>query len=102
MFRSPNRINSSVGADPYFRFARPFYGPCQMELEPGETISPMMFSLDGGGQFAIPTPVVEEPREDHTYQYEVKGQGYPLQVRLDDQPLEDNYGQILVIIEAIK
>jgi len=61
----------------------------------------MMFGLDGGNYYSIPVPTVAEYREDHTYTYEVIGQGYPLKVRLDDAPLDDNYGQIFVIIEKI-
>lgn len=94
--------NGPVGADPFYRFARPFYGPCQKLTDPNETISPMMFSLDGGNNYSIPVPVVAEYRQNHTYTYEVIGQGHPLTVRLDDTPLDDNYGRILVIIEIIK
>jgi hypothetical protein len=99
MYPSPRKTNGRVGADPFFRFARPFYGLCQYRLEPGETISKMMFSLDGGKNYSIASPLVAKYRKDHTYTYEVTGQGYPLKVRLDDAPLDDNYGQIFVIIE---
>jgi len=101
MFPSPRKTNGWVGADPYYRFARPFYGPCQKLLDPGETISAMMFSLDGGKNYSIPIPMIPEYREDHTYTYVVIGQGYPLKVKLDDAVLDDNYGQIFVIIEKI-
>jgi len=102
MFPSPGKRNGQVGADPYYRFARPFYGNCDYKIEPGETISAIMFSLDGGRTFSIPIPVVPQYREDHSYVYEVIGQGYPLKVRLDDTPLDDNYGQILVMIDRIE
>jgi hypothetical protein len=102
MFSSPLRTNGPVGADPFYRFARPFYGPCQELVDPSETISAMMFSLDGGKSFSIPIPIIAEYREDHTYVYEVIGQGYPLKVRLDDAALNDNYGQILIIIDETK
>jgi hypothetical protein len=101
MYPSPYKTNSRVGADPYYHFARPFYGPCQYQLEPGETISKMMFSLDGGNTFSIPVPVIAKYREDHTYTYEVIGQGIPLIVKLDDAVPGDNYGQIFVTIEKI-
>jgi hypothetical protein len=99
MFPSPGKTNGPVGADPFYRFARPFYGPCQKITDPSETISPMMFSMDGGNTYSISVPVIAEYREDHTYNYEVIGQGYPLKVRLDDAPLDDNYGQIFITIE---
>jgi hypothetical protein len=99
MFPSPGKTNGLVGADPFYRFARPFYGPCQKLLDPSETISPMMFSLDGGKSYSIPVPIISQYREDHTYIYEVIGQGYPLKIKLDDAPLDDNYGQILIMIE---
>jgi hypothetical protein len=99
MFPSPLKTNGPVGADPFYRFARPFYGPCQELVDPSETVSVMMFSLDGGKNYSIPIPMIAQYREDHTYIYEVVGQGYPLKVRLGDAVMEDNYGQILIIIE---
>jgi hypothetical protein len=99
MFPSPLRTNGPVGADPYYRFARPFYGACEKILDSSETISAMMFSLDGGKSYSIPIPIIAEYSEDHTYKYVVIGQGYPLKVKLDDAVLNDNYGQILIIIE---
>jgi len=102
MFPSPGKLNGRVGADPYKQFARPFYGPCQKPKDPSETISAMMFSLDGGVNYDIPTPVIKQYREDHTYRYEVTGRDYPLYVRLGDAVLNDNYGQILVMIEEIE
>jgi hypothetical protein len=101
MFPSPDKTNGPVGADPFYRFARPFYGPCEELVDPSETISTMMFSLDGGNTFSIPVPLIAAYREDHTYTYEVTGQGFPLIVKLDDASLDDNYGQIFVIIEKI-
>jgi hypothetical protein len=104
MFPSPLKVNGQVGADAYRFFALPNYsGNCENGelLSADATLSKVMLSLDGGRSYAIPTPVVEEVREDHTYIYEVTGEGYRLNVRLDDVPLDDNYGQILVIIEKI-
>jgi hypothetical protein len=101
MFPSPLKTNGRVGADPYYRFSRPFYGPCQWQLEPDETISTMMFSLDGGNNYSIPVPLSAAYREDHIYTYVVIGQGYPLKVKLDDAVLNDNYGQIFVTVEKI-
>ena len=99
MFPSPLRTNGPVGADPYYRFARPFYGACEKILDSSETISAMMFSLDGGKSYSLPIPIIAEYREDHTYKYAVIGQGYPLKVMLDDAVLNDNYGQIIIIVE---
>jgi Bacterial SH3 domain len=99
MFPSPGKTNGPVGADSFYRFARPFYGPCQEVTDPAETVSPVMFSLDGGNTYAISVPSLAKYREDHKYRYEVIGRGYPLNVRLDDAPLEDNYGQLFITIE---
>jgi hypothetical protein len=99
MFPSPGKTNGPVGADPFYRFARPFYGACEKLLDSSETVSPLMFSLDGGKNYSIPVPMAAKYREDHTYTYTVIGQGYPLKVRLDDAPLDDNYGQIFVVID---
>jgi hypothetical protein len=99
MFPSSGKTNGMVGADPFYRFARPFYGPCQKITDASETISPVMFSLDGGNTYSIAMPVIAKYRQDHAYRYEVIGQGYPLRVRLDDAPLEDNYGQLFITIE---
>ena len=103
MFPSPYKKNGRVGADPYYRFARPFYGPCDYSNmhDPSETTSEIMFSLDGGDSYSIPIPTAAEYRKDHTYTYIVIGQGSPLLVRLNDAVLEDNYGQIFVSIEKI-
>jgi hypothetical protein len=102
MYPSPDKVNGPVGADPYYRFARPFYGPCQGPADQSELLSPLKFSLDGGKSFLLPPRMTWQYRGDHTYTYEVTGQGYPLKVRLDDAPLEDNYGQIFVTIEEVE
>jgi hypothetical protein len=99
LFPSAGKENGPVGADAYARFARPFYGPCATTFEPGETISQIQLSTDGGATFALAVPISAQYRPDHTYVYEVKGHGYPLAIRLDDGVLQDNYGQILVLIE---
>jgi hypothetical protein len=100
MFPSAGKTNGPVGADPFYRFARPFYGPCEELVDARETIGQIMFSLDGGQNYSLAVPRVAAYREDHTYVYEVIGQGYPLKVRLDDAPLDDNYGRILIAIGA--
>jgi len=99
MFPSPGKANGPIGADACYHFARPFYGPCQADFEKGETISRIMFSTNGGVTYSLAVPVVAQYRKDHTYTYEVTGEGYPLSIRLDDSVLDDNYGQILVMIE---
>lgn len=95
-------MNGPVGADPFYRFARPFYGPCEELRDSSETISAMMFSLDGGKNYSIPIPKIAKYREDHTYTYEVIGKGFALIIELDDAVLNDNYGQLLIIVEETK
>lgn len=102
MYPSPHKTNGPVGADPYFNFARPFYGRCQPLLDRAETISPLLFSLDGGVNAALAVPLYPKYRPDHRYEYQVTGQGHPLSIRLDDVPLDDNYGQIYVTLEKIE
>jgi hypothetical protein len=52
----------------------------------------------GAPAISFPIPITARYRKDHTYLYEVTGQGYPLSVKLDDVLLDDNYGQILITI----
>ncbi len=66
------------------------------------SVSPIMLSTDSGNNFCILVPLAASYREDHIYIYEMIGQGYPLYVRLDDAPLNDNYGQIFIAIENTK
>ncbi len=102
MVSSPGITNGRVGLDPYAVFARPFYrNDCyDPNLVPvNERISRIMISLDGGVDYAILTPVETGYRENHTYVYSVTGEGYPIKIRLDDAVLDDNYGQIFVMIE---
>jgi hypothetical protein len=106
MFPSPKRVNGQVGADPFRRFAIPYYpGTCENGKLgiPGGITSQMMFSLDGGENYSIAIPTIAQYREDHTYLYEVTGQGHPLMIKLSDDInfYEDNTGQILIIIEQI-
>ncbi len=102
IFPTVGKVNGPVGADAYARFARPFYGPCATTYEPGETVSQIQFSSDGGATYKLAVPYSAQYRQDHTYTYVVNGHGYPLFIRLDDGVLEDNYGQILVLIEKME
>jgi hypothetical protein len=56
IFPTVGKENGPVGADAYARFARPFYGPCATAYEPGETVSQIQFSIDGGGTYALAVP----------------------------------------------
>jgi hypothetical protein len=103
MYPSPLRLNGQVGVNPFYLFARPFYGDCENRtLDSSQTTTAMMFSLDGGKNYSNPIPLIAKYREDHTYIYEITGQGYPLKVKLDDPVLDDNYGVILILIEETK
>ncbi|GAP13094.1 hypothetical protein LARV_00836 [Longilinea arvoryzae] len=105
MILSRGKPNGRVGLDPFVVYARPFYrNDCQdPNLVPAEErISRIAISLDGGVDYSIPRPVEAVYRTNHTYVYTVTGEGYPLKIRLDDPVLNDNYGQIFVMIERIK
>jgi hypothetical protein len=102
---SPGKVNGRVGLDPSVVFARPFYrDDCQdPNLVPAaERVSRIMISLDGGVDYAILSPQESGYRENHTYVYPVTGEGFPIRVRLDDAVMDDNYGQIFVMIEKVK
>jgi len=108
MFLSPRNGNGPVGSDPYQAFGEPGgVGYSKDECESrGSTLTSMpstaiRLSLDGGISFAQPIPAIQEIRADHTYAYAVIGQGHPLAIRIDDYPLEDNHGQIFVVIQQI-
>lgn len=105
MLPSPGRINGRAGLDPFVVFARPFYrNDCQdPNLVPvAERVSLIMISLDGGIDYALLTPQESGYRVNHTYVYTVTGEGFPIRVKLDDAVMDDNYGQIFVMIEKIK
>lgn len=104
MFPSPNRKNGQVGADPYYRFAHPNrVGDCENGKTQGTPgpLNEVLISLDGGAHFAAFIPTIQQYREDHTYIYAVKGQGDQLIIRHGDSYLDDNYGQIFIVIEEI-
>ena len=101
-FPSPDVTNGQVGADPEYRFAHPNYsGGCSNGklFTPNDGVSWIVFSLDNGGDFPNPDPISKGYREDHTYVYSIFGRGFPLIVRLNDDPYEDNYGQIKINID---
>jgi hypothetical protein len=108
MFPSPNKTNGPVGSDSYHAFGEPG-GPafprenCEMreEIHTQAALSAIRISVDGGTSFSYPTPTVQEIRADHTYLYAIIGQGYPLTIKIEDNPRDDNHGQIFVIIEQI-
>ena len=107
MFSSPNKRNGPVGSDPYHAFGEPggvwSKDECErrgLMLTSGPS-SAIRLSIDGGISFASPIPTIEEIRADHTYLYAIIGQGHPLTIKLEDSPLDDNHGQIFVIIEQI-
>lgn len=105
MLASPGRMNGRVGLDPFVVFARPFYrNDCyDPNLVPAaERVSRIMISLDGGIDYAILSPVETGYRENHTYVYPVTGEGYTIKIRLDDAVMDDNYGQLFVMIEKMK
>jgi hypothetical protein len=97
---SPGVTNGQVGGDPEYRFAQPGGGCSNGELlTPKDGISWIMFSLNDGAYLFNPDPINIGYRNDHTYEYSIVGQGFPLTVELFDDPHDDNYGQIKIIID---
>jgi len=109
LFPSPNKLNGPIGSDPYHVFAEPGgsnipKGRCELReaaLTSKSARSAIQLSIDGGTSFNPLTPTPEEIRADHTYLYAIIGQGQPLIIKIADDPHNDNYGQIFIIIEQI-
>ena len=101
MFPSPGSENGVVGIDAEFYFAVPNGSALCWEEIPRGT-GAVDFSLDGGATFDHPDPVVPPaaPRADHTYVYEVVGEGYPIQFEREDSPSSDNYGVLKITVEV--
>lgn len=99
MFPSPGSANGVVGIDAEFYYAVPNGSAlCGMEI-PRDT-GDLDFSLDGGVTFdhPDPTPPVSQPTPDHTYSWELVGQGHPIMFSRPDSPSDDNYGVLKITI----
>jgi hypothetical protein len=101
MFPSAEGSNGKVGIDSEFYFAVPAGSAlCSSEIPLGT--GALEASLDGGLDFddldPISTPVSPDP--DHSYEYEVTGQGHPIMFEREDFPSDDNYGVLKITVRG--
>lgn len=96
-FPSENSDNGKGYIDPSFIFAY----PAKSSYCLGKALQlPASHPLNywNGAEWADLIPITNEYREDHTYEYVVAGSGEAFQIRLPDDLLVDNYGQLKVEI----
>jgi hypothetical protein len=97
LYPSPDTVNGLAGMDISSSFALPTVA--YNEYYPGKTLpvfsggSRIQVSVDGGYTWIWPKTVERQYKANHAYTFRIVGQGYPLQVRLNDYPTSDNYGQ---------
>lgn len=98
LFPSPNETNGTVGVDPEFWFAIPNGSAlCDPDFEIPNHTGGIQVNFDGGTDFDHLEPVGGEPTEpssDHTYSYELTGQGHALRIQREDGNTGDDYGVI--------
>ena len=102
MFPSPGGTNGPAGADPEYRFAiAEGSSLCSSEDVPDESNS-VEWSVDGGSTFVHtdPVPAVTAPNSDHTYVYEVVGEGSPIIFQREDGTSSDNYGILKITVRT--
>lgn len=91
------RISTQVGIDADTLFAYPTAHP----QTPGHWTD---FQIDTGSGFAHVEPVggpYTTPQTGHVYTYHVVGQGSAVRFRINDSPLNDNYGALQIIISGV-
>lgn len=98
MFPTPGRgvLTTQVGLDPDTLFAYP-------ASHPNTIGNQQTFQVDLGSGFAYHTPVggpYAVPQTGHVYSYQLTGQGAVATWRVDDSPLSDNYGYILITVQG--
>lgn len=99
MFPSSGGSNSTVGIDAEYYFAVPNGSALCSEEIPNQT-GGLEVTVDGGADWFHPDVLggVSVPTADHTYDYEVVGQGVAVQFRRVDSPSSDNYGVLRITI----
>lgn len=99
MWPSEGKANHQVGLDPEFLFAWPPGSSASRKTEPSpRRASAIQMSLDGGESWAHPPCSEPFNATDHKYNYDVTGEGHPLQIRFVDRPYGDNYGRVHIEI----
>lgn len=102
MFLSSGVPNGKVGQDTEFFFAFPAGWPNPEDPLPCSTQS-VQVSLDCGVNWVDKTEYRSNDnyKEEHSYNYVFKGQGYPFTVLIGDQNYNDNYGMLKIKIHAL-
>jgi hypothetical protein len=91
------RSNTQVGFNAAWKFAAPT-GNSRCNTIPGTNVA-LSYSLDNGTNWnALTPPLNPVPNANHEYVYQLKGQGDPLQLRFEDSPYTDNYGQLKITL----
>jgi len=99
LFESPEVINGKVGLDANFLFASVDGASYCDENLPLKDFR-FEISIDGGISWFHPNFIEDEINSCHTYSYLFNANGYSLQARFKDEPIDDNYGMFQ--IEIIK
>ena len=94
--------NGPVGLDAEFMFAAPKNSVycSRAPVPPTASLSPFQASLDNGATWIKPTPLNSGYTSDHSYKYQIQSLGLPLQFRINDHTLKDNYGRLKITLEA--
>ncbi len=95
--------NGPVGLDAEFMFASP-KGSIYCTgtgNPPTPSKSPFQVSMDNGVTWTKPPLVKSGYMSNHIYAYLVQGLSFPLQFRIDDFALEDNYGRLKITVEEV-
>ena len=105
IFPSPGHANGEIGIDAEFFFAIPVGSSlCASDFVIPRHTSLIYVSLDGGTTFDHVEPVggrPDAPRADHTYRYEVTGEGEAFHVRRRDDGVDGDYGVLRITLYRV-
>lgn len=105
MFPSPGRENGPTSNDAGYFYAYPIYTwqgeyTCKTGAQRLGRSYVVEMSLDGGRSFRYIAPVDSGYNQSHAYQYRLVGQGYALEVKIEDVFYTDNNGMLKIEIGA--
>jgi len=103
-YPSPGVTNGLVGVDPEYVFAAPIGSNLCSRILPywikgNETL--IEINLNDTTGWINPIPVDTSYNTEHLYRYQVVGNNAPLQIRVVDSPINDNYGLLRIRIFSI-